>query len=190
MQFLKISAALAAFTLAMAGVAAAANSVAYGTYITGTLQTTLNSGSANVGDGFSMVATSASSGSSWINGATIQGHVADVQRASQGRNGQIQLAFDRIVYRNGSSAPLYGSVTKMDVQTKSNATKEVVGAVGGMVVGNILGKWIGTNLGGAVGAGGGYALAKNNRQNVTIPSGSTMTMEVQAPPIRYQQRSY
>ena len=189
MQFLKTTAALAAFTLATAGIAVAANSVAYGTLITGTLQTTMNSGSANVGDGFSMIANSASSGASWINGATIQGHVAAVQRAGQGRPGQIQLAFDRIVYRNGKSAPIYGVVTKMDVQTKSNATKEVVGAVGGMVVGNILGKWVGTNLGGAAGAGGGYALAANNKQNVTIPSGSTMTMEVQAPPIRYQQRA-
>ena len=66
----------------------------------------------------------------------------------------------------------------MQANTKNNTLKEVGGAVGGMIVGNILGKMVHTNVGGLLGAGGGYILAKNSKENLTIPQSSTVTVEV------------
>jgi hypothetical protein len=53
-----------------------------------------------------------------------------------------------------------------------------VGAGVGMIVGNILGKAVGTNLGGLIGAGGGFVYANNLKTNITIPRGSTVTLQL------------
>jgi uncharacterized membrane protein YebE (DUF533 family) len=113
-----------------------------------------------------------------INGGTIYGHISDVQRASQGRPGKIELAFDKLRTRSGNSYALSGRAQNVQTNTKSNALKEVGGAVAGMLVGNFIGKKLGTNLGGALGAGGGYLYAKNNRENVTIPQNAVVSVQV------------
>ena len=64
------------------------------------------------------------------------------------------------------------------MQTKSNAVREVGGAVVGDIVGNFLGKHLGTNLGGLLGAGGGYLYAKNYHENVSVPGGSVVTVQI------------
>jgi hypothetical protein len=167
--------ALTALTLAVAPLAASAQ-VTPGTNLTGTINQTLDSGHAQVGQAFTM--SNVHSDDNNIVGATIYGHVTDVVKAGQGRPGSIQLGFNQLVTRSGGRYYLTGRVTNMTVNTKNNALKEVGGAVAGMIVGNILGKAVGTNLGGAVGAGGGYLAAKNNRSQVTIPQNSAVTVQV------------
>ena len=105
-----------------------------------------------------------------INGATIYGHVSDVQRAGQGRTAKIELAFDKLHTRSGNSYALSGRAQNVQANTKNNTLKEVGGAVAGMIVGNVLGKMVHTNVGGLLGAGGGYILAKNSKENITIPA--------------------
>jgi outer membrane lipoprotein SlyB len=101
-----------------------------------------------------------------------------VQRAGQGARPQVELAFDRLVTASGRSYVLHGRVIGMHVQTRNNAGREVIGAVGGMVLGNILGKAVGTNAGGLLGAGGGFLYAKNYHTNVSVPAGSTVNVQV------------
>ena len=58
----------------------------------------------------------------------------------------------------------------MKVKTKSNAAKEVGGALLGMLAGSALGSIFGVGGGGIIGAVGGYFVAKDNRSDVVIPA--------------------
>ncbi|MFN2459728.1 MAG: hypothetical protein ABR591_03410 [Candidatus Velthaea sp.] len=175
------AAVLAAFLLAPAAALAA---LAPGTQVTGTLNQSINTGDAQVGQPFTLTNVSSSDGS--ISGATVRGHVADVQSASRGRKASITLAPDSLRTAGGTMYALSGRVMSMQAQTKNNTVNEVAGGVAGMVVGNIVGKTIGTNVGGLLGAAGGVLYAKNIKQNITVPQNSQITFQVTA--ARTQQR--
>ncbi|HTJ26296.1 MAG TPA: glycine zipper domain-containing protein [Candidatus Limnocylindria bacterium] len=167
--------ALAAFALALTPLVASAQ-VGPGTELVGNMDQSLDSGSAQVGQRFTMHDVHSQDNN--IHNAVIYGHVAQVQHAGQGTPGKIELAFDKLRTASGASYALSARATNVQVNTKNNTLKEVGGALAGMIVGNVLGKWVGTNIGGIVGAGGGYMYAKNNRQNVTIPSNANVTVQV------------
>ncbi|HTD34543.1 MAG TPA: hypothetical protein VK665_12825 [Candidatus Elarobacter sp.] len=165
----------AAAALAAVPLAALAD-VGPGTELSGTVDQAIDSKNAVVGQRFTM--SNVHSQDNNINGATLYGHVCDVQSASQGRAAKLQLCVDKLHTRSGNSYALDGRVTAAQVNTKSNALNEAGGAVAGMIVGNIIGKKIGTGAGGLLGAAGGYLYAKNAKQNVTIPSNTPVTVQV------------
>jgi hypothetical protein len=166
-----------AAVLALLPVAAVAQ-VAPGTTLNGTIQQDINTASATVGQPVVLTNVASANGSGAIVGARLAGEITDVQRAGQGRPAKLQMRFDRLRLPDGRVYQVDGVVTGTAAQTKNNALKEVGGAVVGMLVGNALGKTIGLNGGGIVGAGGGYLLAKNNRQNMTISAGSVVTVRI------------
>lgn len=146
-----------------------------GTRLTGTIQETVNTGNAYVGE--PIVLRNVSSPGARVYGGTMFGHVTRVVRAGQGRPAQLQITLDKLVLRSGETYKVYGVVTGMTANTKSNALKEAAGAVGGLIIGNIIGKTIfHAGGGGLVGAAGGYILAKNNRENMTVPAGSNVSV--------------
>jgi hypothetical protein len=169
---------LAAIAAALIGLAptSAFAQIGPGTVLVGSMDQGVDSKNVQVGQRFTM--SDVHSQDNNINGGTIYGHVSDVQRASQGRPGKIELAFDKLRTRSGNSYALSGRAQNVQTNTKNNALKEVGGAVAGMIVGNILGKAVGTNLGGALGAGGGYLYAKNNKENVSIPQHAVVSVQV------------
>lgn len=150
--------------------------ISSGTELNGTIDQSIDSKNAVVGQRFTM--SNVHSQDNNINGATMYGHVCDVQSASQGRAGKIQLCLDKLRTRGGGSYAIDGRVMSAQVNTKNNTLNEAGGAVAGMIVGNIVGKTIGTNVGGLLGAAGGYLYAKNARQNVTIPQNTPVTVQV------------
>lgn len=170
-----ISALIAAAIVGLAPLAAFAQP-SPGTDLIGNVDQSLNSANVQVGQRFTM--SNVHSQDNNINGATIYGHVSDVQRASQGRPGKIELAFDKLHTRSGNSYALQGRATDAQVNTKNNTLKEAGGAVAGMIVGNILGKKLGTNAGGLLGAAGGYLYAHNNKENVVINQNAQVTVQV------------
>jgi hypothetical protein len=143
-----------------------------GTTLTGNLDQNLNSKTAQVGQ--TITISNAYSPNHDINGATIYGHVDRVQHAGQGTPGKIHLAFDKVNTRSGNIYQITGYASNMAVQTKSNSTKEIASSAGGALVGGLLGGGVGALLG----AGGGYAFSKNSRENVTIPQGSLVTVQI------------
>lgn len=171
----RLSILAAAVALAAVPLAAAA-AVGPGTELIGNMDQNLDSGSAQLGQRFTM--SNVHSQDNDINGGTIYGHVCDVKRASQGRSASIQLCFDKLHTRSGNSYALDGRATGVQTNTKNNTLNEVGGALAGMIVGNIIGKKLGTNAGGLVGAGGGYVFAHNARQNVTVPQNAVVTVQV------------
>lgn len=150
-----------------------------GMQFSGTLQQNVSSKTANVGDQVTLVNVNSSDGE--ITGARMFGHIVTVTRAGQGRNAQVLMSFDTLQLSNGASYPVVGEVTQAQVNTKNNGAKEALGTVGGMIVGNILGKWVGTNVGGLLGAAGGYIVAKNNREDVSIPANSNVSVRLVQP---------
>lgn len=155
---------------------AAQAQVSAGTDLVGNMSRSLNSGSAVYGQ--RVIIGNVHSQDNNITGATIYAHVCDVQHASQGRAGKLEICVDKLNTRSGNAYVLDGRVVGAQVNTKNNALNEAGGALAGMIVGNILGKRLGTNAGGLLGAGGGYLYAKNAKQNVTIPANSVVTIQV------------
>ncbi len=148
-----------------------------GMELTGILATPLDSKTATVGQPVNLTDVVAANGS--INGASLLGTVVDVQHPGPGRNAQIMLHFDTLQMPDGSTAPIDGIVVSMKVKTKSNAAKEVGGALVGMIVGNALGKTLlGVSGGGVVGAFGGYLVAKDDRTDITIPANTGVTVRL------------
>ncbi|GAC1301744.1 MAG: hypothetical protein NVSMB19_10240 [Vulcanimicrobiaceae bacterium] len=176
MKFLSTAAAAALIGFSPLAASAA---VSVGTQLTGTIDQSLSSNHAQAGQPFTM--SNVRSSDNNITGGKVYGHVLNVQKAGQGTPGRIGLAYDRLVTRSGTAYAISGNTVSADTQTKSNAVKEIGGAVVGSIVGNYLGKHIGgvaSGIGGVVGAGGGYLAAKNNRENVEITPNSTVVLQV------------
>ncbi len=142
--------------------------------VKGNITDSLNSGSAYVGQGVILTNVYSTNGSGYVAGGKLYGSVTEVQRAGQGRPGKIALRFTKLVLPNGARYSVSGHPTSMQVDTKSNALKEAGGALLGMFAGNMIGKTLFQTGFGAAGAAGGFLLAKNNRQNVTIPANSVV----------------
>jgi hypothetical protein len=164
-------AGLAAVLVTFAGVALA--NISPGTKLTGNINRSLDSKDAQVGQTFLL--TDVHTSNFDINGATLYGHVANVQHAGQGTPGKIELAVDKVNTRAGSIYKTTGEVTNVQVDTRSNAGKEAAAAAGGALVAGLLGK---SGWWAALGGAGGYLVAKNSRQNVSIPQGSLVTVTV------------
>lgn len=148
-----------------------------GTELTGTIQQTINTANAYVGEPVQLTNVRAPGAN--IHDATMSGTVTKVVRAGQGRAAQLRITLDRLTLGTGESYRVDGVVTGIKAVTKNNTVKEVAGAVAGMIVGNIIGKTVfHTNIGGLAGAAGGYLLAKNNRENMIVSSGSTVQVKL------------
>jgi hypothetical protein len=164
----------AAFITAFVAVAplAASAQLTPGTTLTGTIDQSLDSHSAQPGQTFTI--SNAHSPNHDINGAVIYGHVDQVQRAGQGTPGKIHLAFDKINTRSGNIYQITGYASNLQVDTKRNTGKEAISTAGGALIGGLLGGGIGAVIGG----GGGYAISHNNKQNVSIPQGSLVSVQI------------
>lgn len=182
--------ATAAAVLSFFMVAQVASAAPYaGAQYAGIITTSVNTGNASVGQSVTLTNVTSEDGS--VKGARMYGRVTRVVRAGQGRPAQLQMTFTRLVLSNGTTYAINGVVTGMQAQTKSNALKEIGGAVAGMIVGNIIGKTIfhaGNGMGGFLGAAGGYLVAKNNKENMTVPQGSAVRVTLRS--VRRQATRY
>jgi hypothetical protein len=151
-----------------------------GTELTGSLGMSLDSKSSFVGE--NIVLTNVSSSDGAITGATLSGTVTDVTPPGQGRNAQVRIHLDSLRLADGSTSRIDGIVVSMKVKTKSNAAKELGGALIGMLAGNAIGKTLfGVSGGGIVGAIGGFMIAKDDRSDVVIPANSAVTVRLVNP---------
>lgn len=178
--------ASAAAVLTMFVVAQVASAAPYaGAQYAGIITKSVNTSNAYVGEPVTLNRVTSEDGS--VSGAHMYGTVTRVVRAGQGRKAQLQMTFTKLVLANGTTYAVDGVVTGMQAQTKSNALKEVGGAVAGMIVGNIIGKTIfHSGGGGFLGAAGGYLIARNNKENMSVPAGSAVRVTLRS--VRRQAR--
>jgi hypothetical protein len=150
-----------------------------GALLDGTIDQNLSSNHAYAGQAVSLSNVTSDDGSRTVHGGRLYGHVSEVQSAGQGRPGKLRLTFTTLVLPSGARYAVSTTVTNMRVETKNNALKEAGGALAGMLVGNAVGKTLfGGSAGGPIGAAGGFLLAKNNRQDVNIPQGSAVQVQL------------
>ena len=177
MRHLLAVTALALSVFSVTGIASAAP--AAGQVLAGTISTSVNTGTAAVGQSVTLRNVRSESGD--VSGATMYGTVTHVVRAGQGRAAQLQMHFTRLVLPSGASYAVDGVVSGMQASTKNNALKEAGGALAGMLVGNMIGKTIfHASGGGFIGAAGGFLIAKNNHQNMTVPAGSAVRVTLRS----------
>ena len=182
---MKIFKALLGFGLAFAMVAPALAQQAFtldnGVIVYGRMQTSINTATANPGDGFTMaVIPPFPNQAGGLEGATIYGHVAAVTRAARGRKAALKLAFDRLQLADGSVASITGTLSQAQEKKQSrNGATVALSTIGGMILGNMIGKTIfHTNIGGIAGAAGGFLYGYNNKSNFTIENGTEVQMRL------------
>jgi len=171
--------------------------VADGQTLTARLETDLTSKTANVGDRFRMTVTSPSQ----FQGATIEGHVASVNRSGRvtGR-ADMSLNFDSISY-NGRTYQFAGfieSVRAMNGQTvqvdnegsvrddssrgTQTAQRAAIGTAVGAIIGAIAGGGKGAAIGAVIGAGAGAgSVYVQGREDIELLSGSEVQIRASAP---------
>jgi hypothetical protein len=149
-----------------------------GTKLSGTLQQSVDTKTAAVGQPVTLIDVK-SSDRAEIVGARLEGTVTKVVRAGQGKPAQLQMTFNTLRLADGTTYAVEGVVTGTSAKTKSNVLKEAGGAVAGMLVGNALGKLVGIAGGGLVGAAGGFLIAKNSKENMTVAAGSVVNVQLQ-----------
>lgn len=174
---------IAAFVATALGASATSSVTLYdGTVLNARLNQELNSGTATVGDTFTMtVVPPYPSGDPVFQGATISGEVTRVQPAGQGRNPEIVIAPRYLHLADGSTASLHGNVTSVaaNKNTGETAGKAAVGALAGMLIGNAIFKTaFQSSAGGAIGLIGGAMLGANSKSNFTIPPGANATVQL------------
>jgi hypothetical protein len=175
-------ASLLAFVLAAAPAFAGVN-VPAGSTIQANLATPdISTKSAQIGDGFTLNVTSANGGDPNFAGAVVRGHVQNVRSAGQGRTAILTLAFDSIMFANGHTEPLTGTVTHMGGKSDNTTARQALGAgagaaVGSQTVGRIIGGSAGSVVGLLGGAVGGLAYARNNKANYDLATGQSVVIQ-------------
>jgi hypothetical protein len=158
-----------------------------------TLDRTLSSATARVGDTFTATVKSSRPGDSeFPPGTVLRGRVTEVRRLAEGSPGVLGLEFVRAVLPGGSNVAIQGDLISLDDEsviqtdgrimardkTGNSGTLKAVGI--GAAAGFILGKVIDKNslITGILGAAGGYLYSrnkdKNKAQEAVIDAGSTL----------------
>jgi hypothetical protein len=136
-----------------------------------------------------------------VEGATIEGHVSNVQRSGRitGRS-QMTLNFDTIRLRDGRShrfagiveavRSAHGETVRIDNegsvrdtnQTTRTAQRAAIGTAVGAIIGAIAGGGKGAAIGAIVGAGGGAgSVYVQGRDDLDLQAGSEVTIRASAP---------
>jgi hypothetical protein len=184
-----LGAVAGALALALAALPASAQStLPANTQISTVLDTQdINTKNAQVGDGFTMdVVPPFPNGDQSFSGARIRGHVAEVSSGGQGRSARLRLAFDSIVFADGSSAPIAAAVTSTQAKNEDTTARRglaalVGAAVGSQTIGRIIGGSAGSVVGLLGGAAGGYLYAKNDKPNFNLAKGSAIVIDTTSP---------
>jgi hypothetical protein len=154
--------------------------LAAGSNVTSSMNSTIDSGSAHVGDQFSMtVLTPYPNNNGVYDNAQLYGHVTSVTSAGEGRSPVLAFNIDRIALANGRQAYVSMQLESQQTQSHSNISNIALTAAGGMILGNIIGKTLfKSGLGGPAGLIGGVLYAANKKTNVSLRQGSIVVNQV------------
>jgi hypothetical protein len=168
-----------------------------GQMLTATLNTDLSTKSVNVGDRFTMTVNSPAQ----FQGATIEGHVASVNRSGRitgrsdmslnfdnirmnGRTYEFAGFIDSVRAQGGETVQVdnEGTVRDNESQTKTTTQRAAIGTAVGAIIGAIAGGGKGAVIGAVVGAGAGAgSVYVQGRGDLDLLSGSEVTIRASAP---------
>lgn len=153
-----------------------------GAVISARMNQTLNTGTAQVGDTFTMtVVPPYPAGDPAFQGATISGVVTFVQSAGQGRPAKIEIQPQYLRMANGAVANVSGSFTSTQRSntTANDVGRTAAGALAGMLIGNAIGKMVfHASGGGPAGFIAGGLIGANSKSNFSIAQGTPITLQL------------
>ena len=118
-------------------------------------------------------------------GARALGSVIQVERGGKFKErARLGIRFTTLVLADGTRLPMSTEtiLREGDAPGNTSAAKIGGGAIGGAILGAILGGAKGAAIGATAGAGGGVAAVEvSDRQEVTLPAGSPMTVKLLTP---------
>ena len=118
-------------------------------------------------------------------GSLVHGTVTEVERGGKVRErARLGIRFHTVVLASGDRLTLRtDSIIREGASPGRESAAKIGGAaVGGAILGAILGGGKGAAIGGAMGAGGGTAAVMAGERNVvTVPAGSTVSVRIQQP---------
>lgn len=184
---------IAAFLLPVAALAQTVT-LSQGQTINVQFQNTINSGNSYAGQHFAArVVTPFPNDDPTFANAVVNGSIIKVVQAGQGRNAELQFAWDSITLANGTTYPLNAEMTSGGPKAQTrNGGHVALTTIGGMIVGNIIGKTIfHSSAGGAVGAAGGFLTGYNKKSNVQVNQGDQVQLTLTRPLlVRRQAHAY
>jgi len=177
---------LAAFAAPSITFAQTMVTLAKGDTVNLSMQSTLDTGTAYVGQRFTArVVPPFPEGDTDLANAVASGEVVKVTPAGQGRNPELLLNFSTITLANGSSYPINAEVTGAGTtQQKKSGGHTVLTTLGGLIAGNVLAKVIfhaATGIGGLIGAAGGFLIGQNKKANMTLNPGANIQLTLTRP---------
>lgn len=177
---------LAAFAMPAIALAQSTITLAKGDNLNLSMQSTLDTGTAYVGERFTArVVPPYPEGDTDLANAVASGEVVKVTPAGQGTNPELYLNFTSVTLANGSSYPLSAVVTAVgSKQQPKNGGHVALTTIGGLIAGNVIAKTIfhaATGIGGLIGAAGGFLIGQNKKSNFTVSPGASITATLTRP---------
>ena len=118
-------------------------------------------------------------------GSRAIGSVIQVERGGKFKErARLGIRFTTLVLADGTRLPMSTETILREGEAPGNSSAAKIGgvAIGGAILGAILGGAKGAAIGATAGAGGGVAAVEvSNRQEVTLPAGSPMTVKLLTP---------
>ena len=118
-------------------------------------------------------------------GSRAIGSVIQVDRGGKFKErARLGIRFTTLVLADGTRLPMSTETILREGQAPGNSSAAKIGggAIGGAILGAILGGAKGAAIGATAGAGGGVAAVEvSDRQEVTLPAGSPMTVKLLTP---------
>lgn len=172
-----------------------------------TLDATLTSETARVGDSFSATVKSERAGDSeFPTGTKLRGRVSEVRAKGNGTPGVLGLEFRQAVLPNGRTVAVSGDLISLDDDSVTNSGGRIMAKPGeggtdvkvigiGAAAGYVLGKVLNKNevITGILGAAGGYlydrSRDKGKEQEAVVEAGSTLGVRL-SQSVSYSDASY
>ena len=118
-------------------------------------------------------------------GSRAIGSVIQVERGGKFKErARLGIRFTTLVLADGTRLPMSTETILREGEAPGNSSAAKIGggAIGGAILGAILGGAKGAAIGATAGAGGGVAAVEiSDRQEVTVPAGSPMTVKLLTP---------
>jgi hypothetical protein len=123
-----------------------------------------------------------------LKGATIDGHVENVNPAKMGHGASMNVFFDDVKTADGQTAPIDAKVTSSKaLEPKTHHLRDLGLIVGGAVAGHIVSKRTGVKHGTIAGAAAGFALATSMKSDIDVKRGTILHLKLNAPVVAQAQ---
>lgn len=154
-----------------------------GTVFYGKLQQPISTKTSREGQSFVLVQTDTLfHKNAALHGATIEGHVENVQAAGPMRKPSLTIVFDDIRMPDGTTAPVDVKLQSMDkFEPRTHHLRTIGMMIGGAIAGHEVSKHSGKGHGAMLGAASGYMVSQQLKTDIVVPAGTVIQVRFQRP---------